>query len=167
MIEEYSTLYPATSSASASGKSKGARLVSANIETKKTKTQGNKGYKYQPLSFCAATNSAQWSDPANNITGNIVNPIDTSYEIICAAERNAPKNAYFELLAHPAMIIPYTLNEDSANKNSTPTSKSAIGAIASRGTTLWLPAVSFPKGMTVHPTKLNAKINRGAPKKSI
>jgi hypothetical protein len=31
-IAEYSTLYPATNSASASGKSKGARLVSANIE---------------------------------------------------------------------------------------------------------------------------------------
>jgi len=33
--EEYSTLYPATSSASASGKSKGVRLVSAKLATKK------------------------------------------------------------------------------------------------------------------------------------
>jgi len=35
----------------------------------------------------------------------IVNPIATSYEIIWAAERNAPKKAYFELLDQPAMII--------------------------------------------------------------
>ena len=33
-IAEYSVKYPATSSASASGKSKGARLVSARMETK-------------------------------------------------------------------------------------------------------------------------------------
>jgi hypothetical protein len=34
-IAEYSTLYPETSSASASGKSKGCLFVSANAETKK------------------------------------------------------------------------------------------------------------------------------------
>jgi hypothetical protein len=43
IIEEYSTLYPATNSASASGKSKGARFVSANIETKKINAQGSNG----------------------------------------------------------------------------------------------------------------------------
>ena len=32
LIAEYSTLYPETSSASASGKSNGGRLVSANAE---------------------------------------------------------------------------------------------------------------------------------------
>jgi hypothetical protein len=47
-------------------------------------------------------------------------PIETSYEIICAAERNDPRNAYFELLAHPAIIIPYTFKEEIANKNSNP-----------------------------------------------
>jgi len=35
IIDEYSTLYPATNSASASGKSKGALFVSANMEIKK------------------------------------------------------------------------------------------------------------------------------------
>jgi len=40
-IEEYSILNPATSSASASGKSKGARLVSARIEIKKIRTKGS------------------------------------------------------------------------------------------------------------------------------
>jgi hypothetical protein len=48
-IEEYSTLYPATSSASASGKSKGERFVSAKIEIKKIKDKGNKGKIYQTL----------------------------------------------------------------------------------------------------------------------
>jgi len=37
VIAEYSTLYPETSSASASGKSNGCRLVSAKIETQKIK----------------------------------------------------------------------------------------------------------------------------------
>jgi hypothetical protein len=41
--EEYSTLNPATSSASASGKSKGARLVSTNIVIKKITKKGNNG----------------------------------------------------------------------------------------------------------------------------
>jgi hypothetical protein len=36
-------LYPATNSASASGRSKGARLVSASIETKKIAVQGRSG----------------------------------------------------------------------------------------------------------------------------
>jgi hypothetical protein len=46
--------------------------------------------------------------------GNSSKPIDTSYEINCAAERNEPKNAYFELLDQPAPITPYTPIEDSA-----------------------------------------------------
>ena len=29
----------------------------------------------------------------------------TSYEIVCAAARRAPKNAYLEFLVHPASII--------------------------------------------------------------
>ena len=42
-IDEYSKLKPATSSASASGKSKGARFVSAIMETKNIAAKGNKG----------------------------------------------------------------------------------------------------------------------------
>ena len=40
---EYSTKYPATSSASASGKSKGGRLVSAKEEIKNINKRGKKG----------------------------------------------------------------------------------------------------------------------------
>ena len=43
-----------------------------------------------------------------------INPIETSYEIICAAERSAPRKGYLELDTQPAKIIPYTANEDNA-----------------------------------------------------
>jgi len=42
-IAEYSTLYPDTSSASASGKSNGCLFVSANAHIKKSTKTGNKG----------------------------------------------------------------------------------------------------------------------------
>jgi hypothetical protein len=45
-------------------------------------------------------------EPVTKITGKIVSPIETSYEIIWAAERKAPRNEYFELLDQPAKIIP-------------------------------------------------------------
>lgn len=47
LIAEYSTLYPETNSASASGKSKGCRFVSANAQIKKTINIGNNGIQYQ------------------------------------------------------------------------------------------------------------------------
>jgi len=52
IIDEYSTLYPATNSASASGKSNGALFVSASIEIKKIIAQGSKGKMNQPVMLC-------------------------------------------------------------------------------------------------------------------
>jgi hypothetical protein len=52
MMAEYSTLYPATNSASASGKSNGTLFVSAKIEIKKMIEIGNKGKINQIVSFC-------------------------------------------------------------------------------------------------------------------
>jgi hypothetical protein len=52
VIEAYSTLYPATISASASGKSNGARFVSAKTEIKKTILTGNKGITNHTVSCC-------------------------------------------------------------------------------------------------------------------
>ena len=43
VMAEYSVWYPATNSASASGRSKGARLVSARAEMKKITAIGNNG----------------------------------------------------------------------------------------------------------------------------
>lgn len=48
VIEEYSTLYPETSSDSDSGKSKGTLLVSANIEIKNIKKTGKSGKNKNP-----------------------------------------------------------------------------------------------------------------------
>lgn len=56
------------------------------------------------MSDCAKTISEKLKDPAHTKTDIIINPIDTSYEIICATERKAPKNEYFELLAHPDIM---------------------------------------------------------------
>src|ERR1051325_3322265 len=46
-VEPYSTMKPATSSDSASTRSKGGRLVSASAETKNTTNIGNSGSQYQ------------------------------------------------------------------------------------------------------------------------
>lgn len=105
VIAEYSTLYPETNSASASGKSKGWRFVSASIDTQNKTNIGNKGIKNQ-IFFWAITIELKLKDPAQTHTLIIMNPIETSYEIIWAAERSAPKNGYFELLDQPAIIIP-------------------------------------------------------------
>ena len=43
VIAEYSTLYPETNSASASGKSKGCRFVSASIDTQNMRNIGSRG----------------------------------------------------------------------------------------------------------------------------
>ena len=49
-MAEYSVKYPATNSASASGKSKGARFVSAKIQTSQISIAGNRGMKNHPSS---------------------------------------------------------------------------------------------------------------------
>jgi hypothetical protein len=51
VIAEYSIKKPATNSASASGRSKGALFVSANIEIKNIINKGNSGNIYQVF-FC-------------------------------------------------------------------------------------------------------------------
>lgn len=73
---------------------------------KKIKNTGNKGIKNQMLLFCLFTISMRLKEFAKAATGNNSREIDTSYEINCAADRNPPRNAYLELLAQPAPIIP-------------------------------------------------------------
>jgi hypothetical protein len=77
LIAEYSTLYPETSSASASGKSKGCLFVSASAQIKKIMNIGNNGMQYQRF-FCALTISFKFKEPAKSITEIIVIPIETS-----------------------------------------------------------------------------------------
>jgi hypothetical protein len=78
IIEEYSTLYPATSSASASGRSKGVRLVSAIKEIKKTIEIGRRGRMNQVVRLCIITISVKFKDPDIRITGKITRLIETS-----------------------------------------------------------------------------------------
>src|SRR5476651_169418 len=66
------------------------------------------------------------SDPAHNSTVMMTKPIETSYDTICAAERNAARNGYFEFDAQPAMMMPYTLSDEIAKTYRMPTLISAI-----------------------------------------
>src|SRR6186997_1380982 len=81
-VEPYSTMKPATSSDSASTRSNGGRLVSANAEMKKTTNIGNSGSQYQPSRphrvFCASTTAVRFSEPAQSSTVMITKPIETS-----------------------------------------------------------------------------------------
>src|SRR5262245_30266835 len=71
-VEEYSTAKPATSSDSASTRSKGGRLVSASADTKKITNIGNSGSQYQLnmpyLPIWASTNADRFSEPAHKRT---------------------------------------------------------------------------------------------------
>src|SRR5262249_12140246 len=116
--EPYSTMKPATSSDSASTRSNGGRLVSASAEMKNTTNIGNSGNQYQLnipyFPSWAATIADRFNDPAQSSTVIMTKPIETSYETICAAERSAARNGYFEFDAQPAMITPYTPSEEMA-----------------------------------------------------
>jgi hypothetical protein len=78
IILEYSTLYPATNSASASGKSNGALLVSAIIEIKNIIALGNKGKINHPFLLCIITISTKFNEPDIKMTGRITKPMETS-----------------------------------------------------------------------------------------
>jgi len=74
-IDPYSTLYPATSSASASGKSNGARLVSASIVTINNNTNINDMVLKVAMFHCTFPKLCIFAEPANNITINKIIPI--------------------------------------------------------------------------------------------
>src|SRR6478672_9442608 len=107
---------PATSSDSASTRSNGGRFVSASAEMKKIMNIGNSHSQYQPsrphFEFCASTMSVMRNGPTQSSTVMITKPIETSYDTICAAERSAARNGYFEFDAQPAMITPYTISDE-------------------------------------------------------
>src|SRR5208337_2533963 len=101
---------PATSSDSASTRSNGGRFVSASAEMKKITNMGSSLSQYQSsipqVSACACTIAERLSEPAHSSTVMKTNPIETSYDTICAAERKDARNGYFEFDDHPAMITP-------------------------------------------------------------
>src|SRR5476649_2345530 len=84
-VEEYSTKKPATSSDSASTRSKGGRLVSASAETKKIGSMGNSienTYQWPmaktPVVACARTIADRFREPANSSTVMMTKPMETS-----------------------------------------------------------------------------------------
>ena len=78
VMAEYSTLKPATSSASASGRSNGARLVSANNEIKNTTQVGNNGKQNHVPIFCWLTISIKLNELEQTAIGSNSRPIETS-----------------------------------------------------------------------------------------
>src|SRR5947207_14945379 len=98
----YSVWNPAVSSDSASGKSKGARFVSATIATAKMKNPISPSGKNLKMNHCAcaccaSTIPIMLSVPVLasfklviRMTETTASPMATSYETICALERSAP-----------------------------------------------------------------------------
>src|SRR5215471_9183722 len=80
-VEEYSTMKPATSSDSASGRSNGGRLVSARAEMKNStnigKSSGESTNQPRISGPCARTMPERLSVPAKRRTVIRMNPIDT------------------------------------------------------------------------------------------
>ena len=56
--------------------------------------------------FCASMIFDKLSEFAISSTVMNTKPMETSYDTICAAERSAARNGYFEFEAQPAMITP-------------------------------------------------------------
>src|SRR5689334_25432674 len=101
--DEYSVWKPPTSSDSASGRSNGARLVSPTAEMEYSRKLGANNTANHPGASnvnpptvacprlaCAATMSDVDIEPAMRNTATIDRPMATSYEIICALDRNPP-----------------------------------------------------------------------------
>src|SRR4029079_9948301 len=77
---------------------------------------------------CAATMPDNESVRANMRAPISERPIATSYETICALERNPPRSAYFEFDDQPASIKASTPTLETAKTSSSPILTSAITA---------------------------------------
>lgn len=77
VMDEYSTMKPPVISDSPSGRSNGARLVSASAEMKKITNIGNSGIANQMV-CCALTMSEMLSEPTQSSTEIMTKPIETS-----------------------------------------------------------------------------------------
>lgn len=112
----YSTLNPDTNSDSPSVRSKGARLVSANVEINHIMAKGHEGINSQICSWVVII-VGRVKEPFINRRDRIIIASVTSYEIVCATARRAPISAYFEFEAQPDHMIVYTARLDRAKIN--------------------------------------------------
>ena len=63
-------------------------------------------FQFQIQPDCCSTMELRFKVLAISRTVMMIRPIDTSYDTICAAERSAPRNGYFEFEAQPPMMMP-------------------------------------------------------------
>src|SRR5687767_13863476 len=110
-IALYSVWYPAMSSDSASGRSKGSRFVSAKAATRKMKKAIERSATFQPITACCWMMLLRATFPERSSTATVDMPIEISYETIWALERSPPSSAYLLFDDHPARTIPYTPSE--------------------------------------------------------
>ena len=114
---EYSVLNPDTNSLSPSAKSKGARLSSARqviIQMGAITGIRIEGVGIASLILCSSS-----SDLKIIRINKRVKDILTSYEMVWATPRNAPKREYFEFEAHPLPSVVYAPILEIAKKNIT------------------------------------------------
>lgn len=99
----YSMLNPETSSDSPSAKSNGVRFVSARIEVNHI---GARGRRAAALGVIVLFRMWVMSNDSKRRRGeSIIRAILTSYEIVWATPRIAPRRAYLELENHPAARV--------------------------------------------------------------
>lgn len=99
----YSMLNPETSSDSPSAKSNGVRFVSARIEVNHT---GARGRRIRIFGVVVLFRMCVISNDRRRRRGeSMIKAILTSYEIVWATPRIAPRRAYFELENHPAARV--------------------------------------------------------------
>ena len=100
----YSTLKPETNSDSPSVRSKGARFVSAKVEINHIIAIGHAGI-ISHICSCVVISIWRVNEPLMRRTERRIMAIVTSYEIVWATARNAPKSEYLELDAQPDQRI--------------------------------------------------------------
>jgi len=119
----YSTLNPETSSDSPSAKSNGVRFVSAKFVINHIINSGIINNISHKLDFIMLRSMVLWRIKILKI----ISAIDTSYEIVCAIPRNAPRRAYFEFEHHPAINVVYTFILETHKKYRMPYMKNEVG----------------------------------------
>lgn len=142
----YSTLKPETSSDSPSVRSKGARFVSARVETNHIAARGQIG-KISHTTSCATLKICKVKPPLKIMVFNRISPKLTSYEMVWATARRAPTRAYLEFEAQPEPRIEYTAKLERARINRMPRFKLVIGC---------------GMGMGAHKVRANVRARMGA-----
>lgn len=121
----YSTLNPETSSDSPSGKSNGVRFVSARVVVNHIENSGSNNSIGHGCVFSRI--STMLNDTRITSADSRIKAILTSYEMVCATLRTAPKRAYFEFEDHPAPRVVYTLMEEIQRNRRTPRGRKQVG----------------------------------------